>query len=756
MPTLFWLVPIVFLFIISYFTHWAFAKWSRGLILGCLVVITQANYFSLMTQTLFQRGDDIIIKGQVSDFFKSQNHGGKFTLQVRQINHQPLPWWYVPKLNVFLPHNSDSISSSLPQLGEKWQFKVTLKPIIGQLNQAGFDSEQYYLANGWHAKAVVDTKSLENNKRQDSRSPRNWLHQQAESMISNMNAAPYLLALSFGDRASMSSQDWQWLRDSGLSHLMAISGLHIGLAFFIGWWLGKRLMSLVFIYSHFDPVAYFLPYGLAILCAGIYAYLAGFSLPTERAFIFGLCFLFRNVIHIHWSLWQVLLFSLAIILVVQPFAVLLASFWLSFSAVMVIYMSSWFWVKTQSKSRTLLVKIINVCIIQLGLFIGLVATTTFIFGGFSWVSPLVNIIVVPWVSLLTVPIVFIALIMTLFTAIGLPFDWAKALWQLADWSFSPVFIVMKEVEGSWILASHVWAYSALLIAVLLLIVKYLGWYRSFVGLSILGTMTYYGFKPSAKWQVEVLDVGQGLAILIGQKKEWVLYDTGNRWEGGSMAQSVILPVLQQKGIDQLEGMIISHTDSDHAGGRDIIEKALKPKWKRSSQTIIGYQPCIAGERWKWKQLTFTVIWPPKLVPRAYNPHSCVIRITDGRYSVLLTGDIDALSEMLIARNSYQYSSILPSDILIVPHHGSKTSSSIHFVQQTHAEMAIASLAKNNQWGLPSPIVKQRYKDQGINWWDTGNAGQISIQFEENNWSIRSLRQQQYDPWYRQIVRKGLE
>ncbi|MBD1576768.1 DNA internalization-related competence protein ComEC/Rec2 [Vibrio sp. S11_S32] len=755
MPTGFWLVPIVFLFIIISLVH-SF-KWGRGIILGCLIVVLQANYFSLMTHTLFQSGENISIKGQITDFFKPQEHGGRLILRVEQINQQQLAWWSSPKINVFLPQTPTSLMiNSSPQLGEQWQFKLKVKPIIGRLNQAGFDSEQYYVANGWHAKAVVDASHAENKRLKDSGSLRNTLHKRVKSMITDLASQPYLLALSFGDRSLMSAQDWQWLRDSGLSHLMAISGLHIGLAFFIGWWLGKRVMSIMLMLSRFDRLAASIPYLFAICCAGSYAYLAGFSLPTERAFIFGLCFLLRHFLHAHWSLWQVLLYSLAIILIIQPFAVLLASFWLSFSAVIVIYLCSWFWLKAQSTRYVWAVKMINIALLQCGLFIGLMAITIFIFGGFSWVSPMVNIVIIPWVSLCTVPLIFMALVMSALVEVGVPLQWGTSLWQWADWSLSWVIMVMQWVQGSWLLVSELWAYGALILMMSLLMSHYCGWYRSAVVFMVLFVAAYFGTRPAPKWQVEILDVGQGLAILIGQQDKWLLYDTGNKWQGGSMAQSVILPILRQQGISQLDGFIVSHFDSDHAGGRDIIEQQLQPKWQRSSQQLTGYLPCVAGEVWQWKDLTFNAIWPPRLVNRAYNPHSCVIQITDGQYSVLLTGDIDAIAEMIMARKHYPWHSKLKSDVMIVPHHGSKTSSTASFVQQVNPEIAIASLARNNQWGLPNALVKQQYQKLAAKWLDTGEQGQISLRFNANNWSVRSLRQQQYSPWYRQIVRKGLE
>lgn len=212
----------------------------------------------------------------------------------------------------------------------------------------------------------------------------------------------------------------------------------------------------------------------------------------------------------------------------------------------------------------------------------------------------------------------------------------------------------------------------------------------------------------------------------------------------------------------LDTIIISHFDSDHAGGVDE-SLAYYPNANliTSQQRVRATQPvlpCIRGEHWRWHGLTFEVLWPPQMVRRAYNPHSCVVRISSAEQkdSVLLTGDIEAIAEWMLVREP----ETLRSEVVIVPHHGSKTSSMSKFVSAVDADIAIASNAFRGRWNLPNESVRQRYLRQGAVWFDTGQAGQVSGRFSSDcggqNLHITTMRSVKGEPWYRQMLRKRVE
>lgn len=744
MPSLIWMLPIVVLIGCLFSRNHGY--WLQGLLLGCLIIIIHGNHYRHVTETLFSHGKTITVQARIVALNQPTLHGKQTMLSISRIESDHLPFYTRPQVKLYYA------TSEVPalKLGELWQLQLEVKPAFGRLNDAGYDNERYYVSNQWHGKAVIVTNTPINHKLIDSASWRLYLHQKTLPLLDKFPAKPFILALAFGDRSEISSQQWAQLRDSGLSHLMAISGLHIALMMTLGWALGRSLKSaILMLRPNGYQVIRFLPLCSSFIAAWFYAYLAGFSLPTQRALVMGCLVLSMLCLRIHWSAWQILLFSLVMIVALQPFSILQMSFWLSFSAILIIYISMWFY---QQKGHGWRDKVLKVLVIQMGLFGGLSILSIGFFGGVSWVSPLVNLLVIPWVSFVVVPSIVFALICQWLLAFVVSIHAQTFIWGVVDGLLSPVMWILQQTEGAWLAASA----KSMLVVLGLVIASILWRLRCYILLYVLvvggGIVMLFPpyFQPN--WRVQILDVGQGLAILIRKDGESVLYDTGVSWQGGSMANSVIVPLLQQEGERQLSGLIISHTDSDHAGGRLDIEQQLQPQWRRSSERLPHYLPCVKGQSWQWQGLSFEALWPPKSVARAYNPHSCVIRVSDAIFSILLTGDIDAISEILLTREQ----NIAAVDVMTVPHHGSATSSFPTLLEAFTPTVAIASLAVNNQWGLPNQAVKQRYQKANIDWLDTGTSGQITLSIYSNDWHIKQKRGNQYQPWYRQIVRNGLE
>ena len=351
---------------------------------------------------------------------------------------------------------------------------------------------------------------------------------------------------------------------------------------------------------------------------------------------------------------------------------------------------------------------------------------------------------VPIVSMVTVPLVLIVLILNLF-----PSGWGAGaqiiIWKMADQTLSLAMWGVEPFFGSWFTLGESF-----------LLISFSGWLfvlfwrlsdirhrlSLLISLCVVSLCWLTRMAPE-RWRVDMLDVGHGLSVLISKNGRGILYDTGNRWEGGSAAEQNIAPLLRWRNI-QLEQIIISHDDKDHRGGLEILQ-AMYPKASlRDSSPSVGHFSCIAGEHWRWQGLNFDILWPLTSTTDARNDDSCVIRVDDGTFSLLLTGDIEAGSEKALIKKERKG---LQSTWLQVPHHGSNTSSSPPFLRAVKPVVAMASAARFNKWHLPAHKVVSRYNKARYDWHSTSVSGQLSIFIYDEYWAIKSLREQLIPRWY---------
>lgn len=695
-----------------------------GFVVAILIIVLQGNLIRDQSNVLYQAGPDIIIKGRADSFFRQTRYAHEGFALIYEVNGQSLGTLFQPRVRLTTP--------ILLQPNDLFEFSATVKPVIGRLNEIGFDAEAHYMAQSVIARVSVKANTPYTISPQED--VRSSLQQKLVTLTQNSPFQGIILALTFGERNGIDEQEWRALRNSGLIHLVAISGLHIGIAFSVGYFLGLGMMRL-------HAKLLWSPFVCGALLAVFYAWLAGFTLPTQRALIMCLLNVALVMLAFPLSALKRILLTLVAVLVWSPLTSLSNSFWMSFLAVAIVL----YQLASQSQRQVwwkalLWVQVFLVCLMA--------PVTAYFFGGLSVTAVLYNLVFIPWFSLVIVPALFLGLLlMAVWPGV------ATAYWPWVDWTFLPLDWALQFADvGWWVVPSKVQGVVAASVAILLLY-RFMSLKACSLLLSMIGLWWWF---PSITplWRMDVLDVGHGLAIVIEQDERAIVYDTGSSWPGGSYVQSVIEPMLQQRGLRQVDGVILSHLDNDHAGDWQGLAERWQPDWIRASQLGTEFMPCIRGESWQWQSLHFTVLWPPQAVIRAYNPHSCVIRMTDtqSNYSVLLSGDVTAMGEWLLARDGVQ----LQSDVMIVPHHGSKTSSTAEFIVQVNPKLAIASVAKDNRWNLPNPQVVARYQAQQVEWLDTGQAGQISLFFypEQLDWfTQRSLG---WEPWYRQMLRKGVE
>ena len=661
-----------------------------------------------------------------------------------------------------------------PQLGEIWRADVKLRPISARLNHGGFDRQQWYFSK--RIIAVGNVKSAV--KIGDDFSYRTDFLQNSLKQTEGLSLQGLLIALAFGERAWLDNKTWLIYQQTNTAHLIAISGLHIGLAMGIGFFFA-RLLQLSLPTRFISP---WIPLCFGVLIALGYAYLAGFSLPTFRAMMALLFIAILQFSRRYYTPLQILCFVVAFLLFCDPLMPLSVSFWLSIGAVTCLIV--WYryvplsiieW-RHQKLSRKVQ-WILGLFHLQLGLLILFTPIQLFFFNGLALNGFLANLIAVPLYSFLLVPLILFAVLTNgAFSSWHLSNVIAQGITQCLSFfqgSYMPISMnlslvltaLLSFVFGSMLcglyFASQAQTKNTLLKSSrfftlnstkILLPEDYkqalLGVILVFsVCISTLG----YRYFTKPKWQLDTLDVGQGLATLIVKEGKGVLYDTGPAWQSGigasSMTELEILPYLQREGIE-LETLILSHDDNDHSGGAKAILAAypdielITPSRKNYGETHHTF--CLQGKRWSWRGLDFKVLSPEQITDRAENPQSCVIVLTDGQYQILLTGDADVATERSFAEK------IGKINVLQVGHHGSKTSTGEFLLAQTKPDIALISSGRWNVWNFPHPSVIERLNRYQSSVENTAISGHIRLNFTEKGIEIEKARGD-FSPWFARVI-----
>jgi len=621
--------------------------------------------------------------------------------------------------------------------GQRWRMKLQLRPVHGQLNDGGFDSQRYALAQ--HQPLSARIFSAEPITQQCSLRAQ-WM---AAVQIATQSL-PYqgvILALAFGDRSGVSDEQKNLLRESGTAHLMAISGMHISLAAMVGWFIA-RLIQLSFP-AH--RIHFRMPLLASVIAAAVYTWLAGGNPPAVRALIGVVIWLFLRLQGRCWSGWEVWLCCITGILIYDPLTVLSDSFWLSVLAVAsLIFWYQWMPLpRLIAETKGFYRYPLALMHLQIGIMILLMPLQIFIFHGVSLSALIANLLAVPLITFAVVPLLLGGLV---FTCV----PWAgEYLWWGVDRLLALLFTSLSLLPDGWLEVDKRFQFLSLG-GWMGVITHRLSLWRSsyFTVIALMVSLfasTLRTEKKDDAWQITMLDVGHGLAIAIIRQGNVFLYDTGNAWPGGDAAQQVIIPWLRWHNLTP-EQVVISHEHLDHRGGLISLQREWPSLKILSPLRWAGHHPCFQGEEWQWRGLKFTALWPPTQPVMSGNNGSCVVMVSDGHFRILLTGDVEAEAELAMLKKRW---GILHADIIQVPHHGSRTSSSAPLLRAVSASAALASTSRYNAWHLPSGKVVQRYKSQGIKWYNTAQSGQLTIEINSDKWQINSFREQISPRWYHQ-------
>ncbi|HEX9193423.1 MAG TPA: DNA internalization-related competence protein ComEC/Rec2 [Burkholderiales bacterium] len=704
-------------------------------------------------------GRDVLVSGVVAGLPQAFERGVRFDFDVES------PGTGVPRQIVlssyggFAPDDSQGV---LPvRAGERWRFTVRLRRPHGGANPHGFDYEAWLLERGIRATGYVRMPSR---RAGDERArvlperlaamvprPRYWIEGLREAARERIRGAlperPYagiLIALAIGDQNAIDPGQWQLFARTGVSHLMSISGLHVTmvaglLAVLVSWcWRRSETLALALPAQKAAALAGF-------LAAFAYCLVSGFAVPAQRTlYMVGV---------VAVALWfgratsasRVLAAALFIVLALDPWAVLSPGFWLSFAAVAVI-----FFVATGRTAKAHWLA--QWGRVQWAVTAGLAPLLLVLFQQVSLVSPVANALAIPLVSFVITPLAL--------AGAALPFDWPLALGNAI------LDTLMAALEWLAALPSAVWHQHAPLAWTVPLALAGIAWMLLPRGvparwLGVPLVLPLFAVSPpspgAGELWITVLDVGQGLAVLARTEKHALLYDAGPAFNAFSDSGSrVILPYLRGEGVDSLDALVVSHDDRDHSGGAGSVLGAMRvgllwsslspdhallaaPAWRA---------PCVAGRKWLWDGVSFEFLYPHAEIvsgraSRANNL-SCVLRIEGPGGRVLLTGDIERAAERELLLRA---PALLPAEALLVPHHGSSTSSTPEFVKQVAPRHAVFAVGHRNRFGHPREDVLARYREAGSELFRTDTGGAIQLRFAPGDLHVDAERVRSRRYWH---------
>lgn len=601
--------------------------------------------------------------------------------------------------------------------GSRWRLQLRLKRPRGVQNPGGFDFERHALERRLAATGYV--RESRENRRLQGGGGIDAERQRLSEVIARSMASPrarFVQALALGDTRALDERDWEVLRATGIAHLIAISGFHVGLVAGFGALLMRWLYRLRPRWGLRLPLPQAAAWA-ALACAGGYTALAGLALPTVRTWLMLATALVAVLSRRRFDAWQALALSLIAVLLVDPLSVLGAGFWLSFLGV------GWLlWCLPHERQLSLR----NLVGAQGVMSLSLLPLTVWFFGQASIVGPLANLVAVPWVSGIVVPLALVGTALSmLFEPLGSPFFIASGgVMQGLWWGME----AMSHWRGA---LAYLPAPDGVAFALAVLGAFWLLLPRGLPGKPLAAVLFLPLLWPAQERlqpgvaEVWLLDVGQGLSVLVRTHDHALLYDAGPAYTGGlDMGDAAVVPALRALGVSRLDAYVESHGDNDHAGGSDAVLRAYAPgRILASDPARHAAQACVAAEGWEWDGVRFTFLHPPLHFPYLKNDSSCVLKVEAAGSSLLLPGDI---SDTIEARLVREQGAALRADVLVVPHHGSRTSSSAAFLAAAGPEQALIGVGHRNRFDLPRPDIVQRYVDADIEVSDTATSGAIRL------------------------------
>lgn len=714
-------------------------RWIGAALVGLAWTGLHAGWSLRSQLPVAWEGREVSLSGRIEGLPEPEARRTRFLLRVDDGIGQPLPLrGRLVRVAWYDEHGAETIGPRRALgAGERWRFQLRLRAPRGLANPGGFDAERYAMAQRISATGYVRepgrAMKLEAGGGMDA-----WRSRMSARIEAEVPAASnrFVRALALGDTRGLLQDDWQVLRTSGLTHLIAISGFHVGLV------AGAFALLAAAAWRLFPALARWMPRPQAIgwlALAGAlgYAAIAGFALPTLRTVLMIAVVVLARTSRRPARVVDALMLAMFAILVFDPLSLLAPGFWLSFAGVAWL---AWCLPASLHGAKAFLPA-------QGVATLGLLPLTAALFGQASLAGPVANLLAIPWWSLVVVPLSLIGTLAELVHPGAGGMAWrAAAICFDVSW---PVFTWLADSRFAlwWLPEPSAWALPLAVVGAAIILLP-----TGMPG-KVLASLLWLpllwpdrGLPREGEVELVVIDVGQGLSVLVRTAEHALLYDAGPAVEEGFDAgERAVVPALRGLGVPRLHALVVSHGDNDHAGGVAAVREAIPvaTTLAPAGAPLESDAPCLGGAAWRWDGVEFRFLHPPPHFPYLGNEASCVLRVGAAQGAILLPGDIGSQVESGLAARQAAW---LRSDVVVLPHHGSAGSSAGGFVRATGARLAVGSSGFGNRFRHPRPEVVARWREEGAEVLDTQSSGAVRVWLGRDGLSVRERRHDQARLW----------